>query len=160
MRWLGKAVHAHNIIRNRGVDLSTCSLPVCNYLWQLLKAKFDGLCCAQDTCYHCPFAHPGLCEALDLSEYHSVCYENNSFQLSPLAPLEERPIEGQSEWDIVTGPRFDGEICVPHCSTPENCDCTVPPSGLQKPGCAGGLSLRQGSCMSALLSKNAKGYAL
>ena len=54
-----------------------------------MKAASDSICCAQDTCYHCPFAHPGLCEALDLSEYHSVCYENNSFQFSPLAPLEE-----------------------------------------------------------------------
>ena len=77
-----------------------------------MKAISDTVCYAQDTCYHCPFAHPGLCEALDLSEYHSVCYEANSFQFSPLAPLDERPTEGQSEWDIVTGPRFDGEITV------------------------------------------------
>ena len=76
----------------------------------MYEARSDTVCCAQDTCYHCPFAHPGLCEALDLSEYHSVCYENNSFQFSPLAPVEERPTEGQSEWGIVTGPRFDGEI--------------------------------------------------
>ena len=62
----------------------------------------------QDTCYHCPFAHPGLCEALDINEYYSVCYENNSFQFSPLSPPEERPEEGASEWDIITGPRFDG----------------------------------------------------
>ena len=62
----------------------------------------------QDTCYHCPFAHPGLCEALDINEYYSVCYENNSFQFSPLSPPEERPQEGASEWDIITGPRFDG----------------------------------------------------
>ena len=75
-----------------------------------MELRSDTVCCAQDTCYHCPFAHPGLCEALDLNEYHSVCYENNSFQFSPLAPLDERPTEGQSEWDIVTGPRFDGGI--------------------------------------------------
>ncbi|CAL5220057.1 g2008 [Coccomyxa viridis] len=62
-----------------------------------------------DTCYHCPFAHPGLCEALDINEYYSVCYENNSFQFSPLSPPEERPQEGASEWDIITGPRFDGD---------------------------------------------------
>lgn len=62
----------------------------------------------QDTCYHCPFAHPGLCEALDLGEYYSECYENNSFQFSPLAPPEERPQEGASQWDIITGPRIEG----------------------------------------------------
>ncbi len=62
----------------------------------------------QDTCYHCPFAHPGLCEALDINEYYSVCYEKNSFQFSPLSPPSERPAEGSSEWDIITGPRFDG----------------------------------------------------
>lgn len=115
---------------------SACSLPICRALWQSLKVASDGICRAQDTCYHCPFAHPGLCEALDLSEYHSVCYENNSFQFSPLAPLEERPAEGQSEWDVVTGPRFDGEICDPHCSTPEIPGCTVLPSILQKLACA------------------------
>lgn len=64
----------------------------------------------QDTCYHCAFAHPGLCEALDLNEYHSVCYEHNSFQFSPLSPPEERPEEGASEWDVITGPRFDGAM--------------------------------------------------
>lgn len=62
----------------------------------------------QDTCYHCPFAHPGLCEALDLDEYHSVCYEHNSFQFSPLAPAAERPEAGASEWDVVTASRIEG----------------------------------------------------
>ena len=53
-------------------------------------------------------AHPGLCEALDLDEYHSVCYENNSFQFSPLAPPEERPADGTSQWEDITGPRIEG----------------------------------------------------
>jgi phenylpropionate dioxygenase-like ring-hydroxylating dioxygenase large terminal subunit len=62
---------------------------------------------AQDTCYHCPFAHPGLCEALDLDEYHSVCYEHNSFQFAPLAPADQRPPEN-GEWDVVTANRIEG----------------------------------------------------
>lgn len=60
----------------------------------------------QDTCYHCPFAHPGLCEALDMDEYHSVCYEHNSFQFSPLAPPQERVTNG--EWDVITANRIEG----------------------------------------------------
>ncbi len=55
-------------------------------------------------------AHPGLCEALDMNEYHSVCYENNSFQFSPLAPPEERPADGTSQWEDIIGPRIEGAI--------------------------------------------------
>ena len=68
----------------------------------------------QDTCYHCPFAHPGLCEALDINEYHSVCYEHNSFQFSPLAPPNERPEEG-GEWDTITANRIEGALISTPC---------------------------------------------
>ncbi|CAL8471392.1 g10934 [Coccomyxa elongata] len=61
-----------------------------------------------DTCYHCPFAHPGLCAALDIDQYYSVCYEHNSFQFSPLAPPDQRPEEG-SEWDTITANRIEGD---------------------------------------------------
>ncbi len=74
----------------------------------------------QDTCYHCPFAHPGLCEALDMDEYHSVCYEHNSFQFSPLAPPEERPQEG-GEWDTITANRIEG-VTHPTCTPVPHCD--------------------------------------
>ena len=45
-----------------------------------------------------------------MDEYHSVCYEHNSFQFSPLAPPEQRPAEGASEWDVVTASRIEGAL--------------------------------------------------
>jgi len=41
-----------------------------------------------------------------MDEYHSVCYEHNSFQFSPLAPPEERTEGG--EWDTITANRIEG----------------------------------------------------
>lgn len=41
-----------------------------------------------------------------MDDYHSVCYEHNSFQFSPLAPPEERTEGGQ--WDTVTANRIEG----------------------------------------------------
>jgi hypothetical protein len=44
-----------------------------------------------------------------MDEYHSVCYEHNSFQFSPLAPPEERREEG-GEWDTITANRIEGAV--------------------------------------------------
>jgi hypothetical protein len=44
-----------------------------------------------------------------MDEYHSVCYEHNSFQFSPLSLPEQRPTDG--EWDVITANRIEGALC-------------------------------------------------
>ena len=60
----------------------------------------------QDGCYHCTFAHPGLCQALDVAAYHNVLYERVSFQVSPLSDPQSRPSNGA--WDDIVASRVEG----------------------------------------------------
>lgn len=52
-------------------------------------------------CYHCPVAHPGFCDVIDLDQYEVTEYEHFSTQTGP--PKQHRRAEGVSVSEVAAG---------------------------------------------------------